>query len=112
MKTLLHITTRVVPPTKPVESGKRATAKGYTKYNQTHFKYTDNKMEGIWKYTNNYTGLFFEDGTHMTWAFGKGHCFPDGVKEGDRGTVNVVGGYSDDEVSCIVVTYNGETTQK
>lgn len=110
MATLLHITTRAVGA-KPVESGKRATAKGFTKYDEVHYKYTDNQRHGVWKFTNNYTGLFFEDGTHMTWAYGKGLCFPEGVKEGDKGTVDILGGYSDNEVACLVVSYKGQIHQ-
>ena len=104
MNTLLHITTRA-DGAKPVESGKRATAKGYKPFNETFCSV------GTWKFKNNFTGLFFNDGTHMTWAYGKGLCFPEGVKEGDFGDVEFVGKYSDSEVACFVVTYNGLTHQ-
>ena len=103
MATLLHITTKAVGA-KPVESGKRATAKGYTDC-------VPCCSVGIWKFKNNFTGLFFNDGTHMTWAYGKGLSFPEGVSEGDFGTVEFVGKYSDAEVACWVVTYNGLTHQ-
>jgi hypothetical protein len=103
MKTLLHITIRA-EGAKPVESGKRATAKGYKPC-------VPHCSIGTWKFKNNFTGLFFNDGTHMTWAYGKGLCFPEGVKEGDYGTIEFVGKYSDSEVACFVVTFNGLTHQ-
>lgn len=106
MKTLLHITTRA-NGAKHVESGKRATAKGYKAYLPTETFCS----VGTWKFKNNFTGLFFNDGTHMTWAYGKGRCFPNGVKEGDFGEIEFVGSYSDKEVSCCIVTYNGLTHQ-
>ena len=102
-KTLLHITTRAI--CSPVESGKRATAKGYKPIKLPLY------ITGTWRYKCNYTGLFFSDGSHMTWCYGKGEVFPDGVKYGDEGKVYVVGEYSDKEVSCFVVTFNGIKTQ-
>lgn len=105
MKTLLHITERA-DGVKPVESGIRATKKGFKK--NKHFTMD---ITGVWKYKNNYTGLFFKNGTHMTWAYGKGPLFPEGVNEFDSGTVTVVGHYSDKEVSCLIVEFNGIKTQ-
>lgn len=104
MKTLLHITTRA-NGAKPVESGKRATSKGFTMNAVQYLK------TGIWKFKNNYTGLFFMDGTHMTWAYGKGRIFPENVTEGDTGTVTIIGHYSDAEVSCDVVIFNDSLYQ-
>lgn len=105
MKTLLHITTATRNGVKPVESGRRATAKGYKPIDVPHCTC------GTWKFKNNYTGIFFNDGTHMTWVYGKGKTFPAGVKEGDFGDLEVVGTYSDADVSCYIVTFNGITHQ-
>ncbi len=51
----------------------------------------------------NYTGVFLEDGKHMTWNYGFPLEYPKGVKAGDKVTLTVVGNYEDDEVSCMVV---------
>lgn len=102
-KTLLHITTRANGAS-PVESGRRATAKGYIKEDIGF-------VTGVWAFKHNYTALFFKNGKHMTWVYGKGRLFPEGVSEGDIGIAKVVGHYSDKEVACYVVTFNGITTQ-
>jgi len=54
-----------------------------------------------------YTGIFFEDGTHMTWHFDLENIlfFPDGVEEGDFAIVKVVGKYEDEEVACFIVEW-------
>ena len=51
----------------------------------------------------NYTGVFLEDGKHMTWNYGFPLEYPKGVNAGDNVTLTVVGNYEDKEVSCLVV---------
>lgn len=53
----------------------------------------------------NYTGIFFENGTHMTWNFGTPLEYPKGVKAGDKSTVVVHGIYADNDVECFIVSY-------
>jgi hypothetical protein len=109
MATLLHITTHAT--ISPVESGKRATARGYFPY------IGEMILEGEFKIFRNggkplYSGIFFEDGTHMTYNFNpKGPKLPEGVQEGDKASVRVLGSYEDAEVGCLVVEYNGLTHQ-
>ena len=54
-----------------------------------------------------YTGIFFEDGTHMTWHFDIESLpkFPYGIQEGDMGTIKVIGRYEDEEVACLIVEW-------
>jgi len=110
MATLLHITVKA-EGVSPVESGKRATAKGYFPFFGTEI------LEGEFKIFRSYgkaiySGIFFEDGTHMTYNFNpKGPKLPEGVQEGDKAKVKVLGSYTDDEVACLVVEYNGLTHQ-
>lgn len=51
----------------------------------------------------NYTGVFLENGKHMTWHYGLPLEYPKGVKAGEKVTLTVVGEYKDAEVSCLVV---------
>ena len=106
MKTLLHITTRA-DGVAPVESGKRATKFGYDKI------YIPYSKRGIWKkFKNVYTGIFFDDGTHMTWNFNPPNPdFPIGVKEKDSATVRIIGKYEDKDVACLVVEWKGNKYQ-
>ena len=59
----------------------------------------------------NYTGLFFEDGTHMTFKYGMPKEYPPNVNPGDRDFVTVIGKYEDEQVSCWVVKYKNYTHQ-
>jgi hypothetical protein len=109
-KTLLHITTSCINGVSPVESGKRATEKGYNKT-------TPNDLNGTWGIFRSgnkeiYSGIFFPNGHHMTWNYAPGNPkFPEFIKEGDPAVVQVVGIYEDDEVGCLIVNYNGEIHQ-
>lgn len=111
MATLLHITTATRNGVKPVESGIRATKYGY---NAHVVPYT---LTGTWKFFRSggkpiYSGIFFENGQHMTYHFKTGSPqLPEGVKEGDAGTVTVIGHYCDSDVECFIVTFKDETTQ-
>lgn len=53
----------------------------------------------------NYTGIFFDDGTHMTWNYGSPLKYPVGVKAGDKMTVEIYGKYQDADVGCWVVKF-------
>jgi len=55
----------------------------------------------------NYTGIFLKDGTHMTFNYGLPLEYPKDIKSGDKAILKVVGEYSDDQVSCLVVEWNG-----
>lgn len=59
----------------------------------------------------NYTGIFFQDGKHMTWNFGSSNVFPNGINRNDEATVTIIGKYSDKDVSCLIVEWNGITNQ-
>lgn len=106
MKTLLHITTRA-DGVAPVESGKRATKFGYD-----NLRGSFTKM-GKWKkFKNVYTGIFFPDGTHMTWNFNPPNPeFPIGVEEGEKAIVKVIGRYEDSQLECLIVTWKGNKYQ-
>lgn len=101
MSTLLHITLSAT--VSPVQSGIRATKLGYTSVGP----YT---LEGVWGFHRSgdkalYSGIFFPEGTHMTWQFKPGKCvLPIGVAEGGACQVTVIGEYKDSEVHCLVVT--------
>lgn len=59
----------------------------------------------------NYTGIFFKNGTHMTWHYGFPLERPDGVSEGDTTKVKVIGEYEDDQVKCLVVEWENHKKQ-
>lgn len=59
----------------------------------------------------NYTGIFFKDGSHMTWKYGTPLQYPPGVKPGDKAKVTVRGHYEDSEVGCLVVSWEGHNEQ-
>jgi len=59
----------------------------------------------------NYTGIFLDDGTHMTWIYGLPLKYPEGVKPGDKAKLKVIGVYEDDQVSCLVVEWNNKKKQ-
>lgn len=110
MKTLLHVTTFCKKGVSPVLSGKRATEKGFKPVEALEA----NGTWGIFKSGNKpiYSGIFFADGTHMTWNYNPSNpSLPEGVKDGDSATINLVGVYEDDEVGCLVVSWNGFTHQ-
>ena len=55
---------------------------------------------------NLYSGFFFERNgvqRHATYMFGKECSLPDGIKEGDKVTIKVVGTYEDSNVECLIV---------
>jgi len=57
-----------------------------------------------------YSGIFFNDGSHMTYHFNPNNpIMPMSVKDGDRATVEVVGSYLDSECSVDIVRWNGLT---
>lgn len=59
-----------------------------------------------------YSGIFFADGTHMTYEFKPGNpSLPKGVSEGQRATVKVIGTYEDEQVACLIVKYGSMTKQ-
>lgn len=59
-----------------------------------------------------YSGIFLEDGSHVTFDFNPGEpSLPNGVEEGDVAVIEVVGEYSDDLVSCEIVEVDGLRTQ-
>jgi hypothetical protein len=59
----------------------------------------------------NYTGIFFDDGTHMTWNFGYPLTYPEGVTPGDLCTVSIYGRYEDEDVACFLVDFDGKLNQ-
>ena len=59
----------------------------------------------------NYTGIHFENGTHMTWNYGFPLVYPEGVKVGDEAKVKVIGKYEDEQVACYVVEWNSHKKQ-
>lgn len=69
------------------------------------------KLREVSNNSLNYTGIFFDDGTHMTWNFGRPLQYPEGVSPGDEATVTVFGKYEDDDVGCWVMTWNGHDKQ-
>jgi hypothetical protein len=110
MSTLFHITTKCVSGVSPVQSGIRASEKGYRatpSYRKTGtFKIFRSGGKPI------YSGIFFEDGTHMTYNFNPSNPkLPAGVSEGDQVELWVVGKYEDDEVACDIVVYKGRKFQ-
>ena len=58
-----------------------------------------------------YSGVFLENGKHMTWNHGLPKQYPNGIKPGDTAELEVIGEYEDDDVACLIVTWNGETNQ-
>lgn len=109
--TLLHIT---LPSTtcKPVETGRRASQLGYVPEEHPY------PLTGVWGFFRSgdkalYSGVFFLDGTHMTWQFKPGSCaLPEGVSEGALQTVWVVGRYDDSEAHCLIVRLPGGTDRQ
>ena len=59
----------------------------------------------------NYTGIFFQDGTHMTWNYGFPLIYPKDTKQGDKAKVKVIGKYEDNQVQCWVVEWDEYTKQ-
>lgn len=59
----------------------------------------------------NYTAIFFDEGTHMTWKYGTPKEYPPGVHSGDNAQVKVVGKYEDEQVGCWVAKYKEHATQ-
>lgn len=59
----------------------------------------------------NYTGIFFKDGTHMTWNFGFPLAYPKGIESGQLAKVKVIGKYEDDQVACWVIEWENHTKQ-
>ena len=59
----------------------------------------------------NYTAIFFENGSHMTWNYGFPLQYPEGITPGDPARVKAIGKYEDDQVACWVLEYEGMTTQ-
>lgn len=59
----------------------------------------------------NYTGIHFDDGTHMTWKYGFPLEYPEGVEVDDKAEVKVVGTYEDEQVACYVVEWKTHKKQ-
>jgi len=59
----------------------------------------------------NYTGIFFNDGMHMTWNYGLPRKYPSNIQSGELAEVTVIGKYEDDQVACWVVKYGRYTHQ-
>ena len=60
------------------------------------------------KKKNLYSGFFYRDpltgeNRHTTWEFGFDCELPEGVSEGDEVELEIVGGYEDDDISCLIV---------
>ena len=56
---------------------------------------------------NLYTSIEINSlGLHMTWDFNPGKCeFPEGVEEGQKDTLTVVGRYEDKDCRCLIVSF-------
>jgi len=69
------------------------------------------KLEQLFeKQKLNYTGIFFKNGTHMTWNYGLPLERPEGVESGDKIKVKVIGSYEDEQVACNIIELNINNT--
>ena len=63
-------------------------------------------MTLIQKMTGNeglYTGIFFQNGLHMTWDYNPGRCeCPNDVKQYDEVTVDIIGGVFSDDIGFLI----------
>lgn len=71
----------------------------------------NNKFKEMLNEKLNYTGIKFKDGTHMTWVYGTPLKRPENVNIGDKTKVKVIGKYSDKDIACWVVEWEGKTKQ-
>ncbi len=69
------------------------------------------KLEDLLEKKIAFTGIFFKDKTHMTWHHGSPLKRPEGVEPGDKARVKVVGKYSDNQVACHIVEWEGKKKQ-
>jgi hypothetical protein len=106
MNTLLHITIYTRDGVESKLSGIRATTNGYTPIRP----YT---IEGTVGYSKDmrYSGIFFTNGTHMTYEYSANCSLPVGYRNGDSANVTVIGEYHDDDVSCLIVRLGDLTHQ-